>query len=183
MVVLLSGGLDSMVVAETARKAGSLRGCVFVDYGHPAQIPEGWKAFAYCGERGVPLKVVHVFGLSLGDMGTGDGARVVPARNAVLLAAAANTAIAMGATELAIGAIAEDQRDYADCRPEFFRAMSDALGIAVVAPYVGWSKRDVVTAARLLGLRSEDAWSCYGPGPEPCGICPSCASRGRAELT
>lgn len=137
MIVLLSGGIDSMVVAERARRDGRLHGCVFVDYGHPAQQAEGWRAFSYCGTRQVPLRVVHVFGLALGDMGAAVGARVVPNRNAVLLSAAANAAASMGGTELAIGAIANDQRDYLDCRPEFFAAISAALGIQVVAPLIG----------------------------------------------
>lgn len=180
MVVLLSGGLDSMVVAERSRVAGTLRGCVFVDYGHPAQQAEGWRAFAYCGSRRVPLRVVHVFGLALGDMGAEVGARVVPSRNAMLLSAAANAAVAMGGSELAIGAIHNDQRDYADCRPEFFEAMSTALGLRVVAPLVTWNKTGVVTEARRLGLALEASWSCYGPGPEPCGTCPSCRERAAA---
>ena len=159
MVVLLSGGLDSMVVAERTRVAGVLAGCVFVDYGHPAQQQEGWRAFAYCGERGVPLRVVHVFGLDLGDMGAAVGARVVPCRNAVLLSAAANAARLLGGAQLAIGAIANDQRDYADCRPEFFAAMSAALGLTVVAPLVTWSKRNVVTEAERLGIRPAATWS------------------------
>lgn len=153
---------------------------MFVDYGHPAQQQEGWRAFAYCGERGVRLKVVHVFGLALGDMGTGAGARVVPCRNAVLLSAAGNAAIAMGGRELAIGAIGDDQHDYADCRPEFFAAMSEALGIRVVAPLVLRSKVDVVEEARRLGLNLGASWSCYGPGPQPCGACPSCLARAAA---
>lgn len=177
MVVLLSGGLDSMVVAERARVAGALVGCVFVDYGHPAQQQEGWRAFAYCGERGVPLRVVHAFGLDLGDMGAAVGARVVPCRNAVLLSVAANAARLLGGTELAIGAIANDQRDYSDCRPEFFAAMSIALGVSVTAPLVAWTKREVVVEAVRLGLRPSDAWSCYGPGPIACGACPSCLER------
>lgn len=169
-----------MVVAEQARAAGTLRGCVFVDYGHPAQQAEGWRAFAYCGARRIPLRVVHVFGLHLGDMGADVGARVVPSRNAVLLAAAANAAAAMGGSELAIGAIAADQRDYADCRPEFFAAMSAALGVQVVAPLVGLSKAEVVAEAARLGLDLGGTWSCYGPGPEPCGTCPSCVERNGA---
>ena len=169
-----------MVVAELARERGILTGCVFVDYGHPAQQQEGWRAFAYCGERRLRLRVVHVFGLALGDMEAAVGARVVPCRNAVLLAAAANAAHAMGGIALAIGAIADDQREYADCRPEFFDAMSAAVGLQINAPLLGLSKREVVAEARRLGLDPGASWSCYGPGPEPCGTCPSCVARSAA---
>jgi len=174
MVVLLSGGIDSLVCAELARGDGVLKGCVFVDYGHPAQIAEGWKAFAYCGERGIPLKVVHVFGLDLGDMGSEKGARVVPCRNAVLLAVAANAAVGMGADTLLVGANAADQNEYTDCRRPFLNAMADALGVEVSAPLLHSTKREIISLARGFGLDRSEAWACYGPGPEECGECPSC---------
>jgi 7-cyano-7-deazaguanine synthase len=174
--VLLSGGIDSLVCAEEARVAGTLAGCVFVDYQHPAQIPEGWKAFAYCGLRGVPLRVVHAFGLDLGDMGSAHAARVVPARNALLIAAAANAMAALDGDHLVIGANLADQHDYPDCRRGFMNAMGDALGIGVSTPLMGMSKAEVIGRARALGLTRDDAWSCYEAGPERCGACPSCRS-------
>ena len=166
--------MDSLVCAEELRVANRLAGCVFVDYGHPAQIVEGWKAFAYCGSRKVPLVAVHAFGLDLGDMGHSAGARVVPSRNACLLSLAANIAGRMGAGALVIGATATDQRDYPDCRPAFFAPMSAALGIQILAPLVHLDKRGVVARARELGLQRSETWSCYGPGPDPCGACPCC---------
>ena len=179
-VVLLSGGIDSLVCAESARVEQRLAGCVFVDYGHPAQIPEGWKAFAYCGSRAVPLKVVHAFGLNLGDMAHAAGARVVPSRNAILLAMAANVAHAVGGSRLIIGCNAADQRDYVDCRAPFLVAMAGALGMPVAAPLLGMAKSDIIDRARTLGLTQQDAWSCYGGGPSPCGSCPSCVEADRA---
>lgn len=179
-VVLLSGGLDSMVLAEELRLAGDLAGCVFVDYGHPAQIQEGWRAFAYCGSRSVRLKVVHAFGIDLGDMGTSVGARIVHARNSILVALAANATRSLGGDSLAIGAIADDQADYEDCRPSFLAAMQAATGVQVVAPLIGASKADVVARARVIGLDLDLSWSCYGPGPDPCGVCPSCVQRATA---
>ena len=175
-IVLLSGGIDSLVCAEQSRRDGKLVGAVFVDYGHPAQVPEGWKAFAYCGERGIPLKVVHVFGLDLGDMASAAGARVVPCRNAMLLSVAANVTRGMGGSRLLIGATAEDQEEYSDCRPGFVSKMAWALDISIAAPLLGYRKPGVIELARKFGLKREDAWSCYGAGPVACGECPSCES-------
>lgn len=179
-IVMLSGGIDSLVCAELAREAGELRGCVFVDYGHPAQQAEGWKAFAYCGEREVPLRAVHVFGLDLGDMGSAQGARVVPGRNAVLLAVGANHAPEMGGTSVVLGATHSDHANYPDCRPGFFDAMTAALGVSVLAPLISMTKSEVVREARRMGLKPSDAWSCYGAGPHPCGTCPSCTEARKA---
>lgn len=179
-LVLISGGIDSLVVAEVCRSAGKLAGCIFVDYGHPAQIPEGWKAFAYCGARGIPLKVVHAFGMDLGDMASEAGARVVPGRNLVLLALAANVARSMGATCIAIGANQADQADYTDCRREFFDLAGLAIGMQISTPLIHWGKAGIVELAETFGLKRSDAWSCYVGGPTECGECPSCLSAAAA---
>jgi 7-cyano-7-deazaguanine synthase len=172
--VLLSGGIDSLVCAELARQAGELAACVFVDYGHPAQVAEGWRAFAYAGSRGVPLLAPHVRDLQLGAMADASGAAVVPQRNAILLSVAANAASAHGADSLTIGVNAADQRDYEDCRPAFLDAMAAALGLPILAPLVHMDKTQVVRAAADLGLTAADAWPCYRGGPTPCGDCASC---------
>jgi len=174
VVVLLSGGIDSLVCAEIVRHSGNLKGCVFVDYGHPAQIAEGWKAFAYCGSRGIQLRAPHLRDLDLGDMADECEARVVPSRNAMLLSVAANVALSMGADTLVIGCNSNDQEDYPDCRRGFLDAMEVALGMKIAAPLIGMKKDRVIQEAICFGLRREEAWSCYGPGPEPCGECPSC---------
>lgn len=171
-VVLLSGGIDSLVCAEMARRAGQLAGCVFVDYGHPSQQIESHHGFIYCKKYGYRMRVFHAFHLNLGDMKSGQGARVVPARNAVLLSLAANHA---GTDEaVTIGVNAGDATDYLDCRADFIAAMQTALGIPVLAPLLHMTKAEVIAKARTLGLSPDDAWSCYGPGPFTCGRCPSC---------
>lgn len=180
VVALLSGGIDSLVCAESARLAGELIGCVFVDYGHPAQVVEGWKAFAYCGSRGVALKVPHVRDLDLGEMSAGHGARVVPHRNAILIATAANAAASMRPDAILIGCNRADQADYADCRPAFLQAISAAIGVEVRAPLIDKSKAEIIALAGALGFNSLDAWSCYGPGPDPCNACPSCEEAAQA---
>jgi 7-cyano-7-deazaguanine synthase len=172
--VLLSGGIDSLVCAERARVEGRLAGCVFVDYGHPAQIAEGWRAFAYAGERGVPLLAPHLRDLDLGTMPEAVGPCIVPARNAILLSVAANAAGRLGAESITIGANAADRDAYPDCRGPFLDAMSAALGLPIEAPLLTWDKPRIIAEARALGLSSADAWSCYGTGPIPCGVCASC---------
>ena len=177
-VVLLSGGLDSVTLAERERRAGRLVGVVFIDYAHPAQVAEGWKAFAYHGRRRVPLKVVHVFGLDLGDMNSASGASVVPARNLVLLSTAANVAQGMGAEVLMIGATAGDASEYVDCRAASIAATSAAFvamgSLPVEAPFSSLSKEEVAAMARSYGISQEDVWSCYRGGAPPCGTCASC---------
>ena len=58
-------------------------------------------------------------------------------------------------------------------------AMSAALGLPIEAPLLTWDKPRIIAEARALGLSSADAWSCYGTGPTPCGVC---ASRVEASI-
>ena len=174
-VVLLSGGVDSLVCAELAHRAGTLAACVFVDYGHPSAQQESYHGFGFCRDRGIRLVVRHSFHLDLGQMATGDGPQVVPHRNLMLLGHAANLAASIGATGIVIGANADDQADYEDCRRPFFDAVELATGLVISTPLLRLAKPSIVRMARDLDLTARDAWSCYGAGLQPCGVCASCS--------
>jgi 7-cyano-7-deazaguanine synthase len=173
-VVLLSGGIDSLVCASLYRGRDQLAGCVFVDYGQPAAQWEEFKSGAYCGRYGVPLRVVKVRGANLGGLETEVGARVMPGRNLMLLSIGANLLDYFGADTIAIGCNHADQRDYPDCRRDWLRSVEPVLGCAVDAPLVHMGKRQIVALARSQRLDQSDAWSCYLGGDGPCGECPSC---------
>lgn len=172
IAVLLSGGIDSLWMAEKHRKEGNLRGCIFVDYGHPAQQAEAWKVFAYCGKHGIELKVLHAFGLNLGALEGADGDSVMPHRNAILIAMAANIAQQWSVDVIGVGCNRDDWPDYRDCRLEYLNTLGAALGITVRC----WdaTKREIVQAARAAGMTQQEIWSCYQGGSEPCGTCNSC---------
>lgn len=180
VVVLMSGGVDSMVCAEMALCAGKLAGCVFIDYGHPARQAEAWRAFAWAERRRVRLHVLHAMGLHLGEMDGAPGVspQVVPARNAIFLAMASNIAASWGAAEVWIGANQADAADYPDCRSNVLTPLSHALlrscGVSVFAPLLHLAKPEIVQMAADYGLSPDEWWACYGGGPEPCGRCASC---------
>jgi 7-cyano-7-deazaguanine synthase len=189
VVVLLSGGIDSLVCAELAREQGRLAGLVFVDYAHPAQTAEAWRSFAYHGRTQIPLWTVHAFGLALADMASDseDSPRVVPARNALLIAAACNRAAVAGASEVWIGAQGGDASEYPDCRAAWIDSISQvmqaACGVSVHAPLVQMDKPQVIAEARRLGIERADAWACYAPvGLDPCGRCSSCRASDAAWM-
>lgn len=177
-VVLLSGGIDSLVIAHNELRAGTLAGVVFVDMAHPSQIAEGWKAFNFHGKTKIPLKALHAFGLDLGDMTNAERAGVVPSRNLVLLSMASNAGASLGANVILIGATKTDAADYVDCRAEALEKTSAAFvamgGLPIEAPLINKTKSQVIADARKLGLTKNDAWSCYRQGPTPCGVCASC---------
>jgi len=190
-LLLLSGGLDSITVGAMAHARGELVAALIVDYGQPHARWEIPRAVDWCAARGVralhaslPLPGVR----EAMSIGTGVfGPRVVPGRNLTLIAVAISRAVEVGASVVLVGCNADDAADYPDCREAFILALDEmacaAYGVRVKAPLVGCSKAQVGELARLHGVRSDEAWSCYQPvGPGPCGTCNACIARARAGV-
>tara|TARA_Y100000593_G_C4287794_1_gene326514 strand:+ start:598 stop:987 length:390 start_codon:yes stop_codon:yes gene_type:complete len=109
------------------------------------------------------------------------GPRVVPARNIVFCALAANH---FPNTDIYLGCTKNDFNEYADCRKEFIDSISLLLqtcsGNRVFAPLLEISKEEII--ADFSGVNIEDTFSCYEPTKQgkPCGKCNSCIERGLA---
>lgn len=188
-IVLLSGGVDSLVCASQEHRAGRLLACLFVQYGQPAGEPEYAAARRWCSTWEVPLRRIDMAPSGMEAMTAPSGAegpRVVPGRNLILIAHAANLAVSVGAGRVIYGATASDRADYPDCGPAFLTAVDAACrasGVAVEAPLMNLSKAAVLEQARRLGISLKEAWSCYAPrrvegeGFVPCGACNSCVAR------
>ena len=190
IAVLFSGGIDSMLLAERAHREGRLGALVFIAYNQPAVGEETIAAETWAAARGYSLDRVftEISGVK-NSMAIGPGAaglRILPGRNMIMLAHAANVAVAKGCTELWYGATAAD-RDYPDCSPEFVRSVNKCLkacgfALQVQAPLVQMDKREVIQEARSIGMDINAAWSCYeSPTFDiPCGTCHSCKERSAA---
>jgi len=204
-VILLSGGLDSMVTAGLAREAGHRLLALTVDYNQRHRI-ELEAARTIAGALDVdrhivlPLDLTGFGGSALtADIavpkdGVQPGIPVtyVPARNTIFLSLCLGWAEAAGARDLFIGVNALDYSGYPDCRPAFidsFEAMANLATKAGVegdrfrirAPLLAMSKADIVREAARLGLEAGMSWSCYDPSPDHrhCGLCDSCRLRAR----
>jgi 7-cyano-7-deazaguanine synthase len=204
-IVLLSGGLDSMVVAGLAREAGYRLHALTVDYNqrHRVELGAARRIAAHLGaERHIvlPLDLSRFGGSALtGDLdvpkgGLEDGIPVtyVPARNTIFLALCLGWAEAEGARDLFIGVNALDYSGYPDCRPEFVAAFEATANLATKAgvegdrftvhtPLMHMTKADIAAEAARLGLDAAMSWSCYDPAADGrhCGLCDSCRLRAR----
>jgi 7-cyano-7-deazaguanine synthase len=206
-VVLLSGGLDSMVVAGLAREAGFAISALTIDYNqrHARELESAAAiAMALGAERHVvlPLDLRRFGGSALTDdiavPKTGVGMDIpvtyVPARNLVFLSLTLAWAEAIGARDIFIGVNALDYSGYPDCRPEFIAAFSDVARLAtragdeggdftIHAPLQFLGKAAIAREADRLGLDPGMSWSCYDPVPngsgglQACGLCDSCRLR------
>ena len=112
----------------------------------------------------------------------------VPFRNGLFLSCAASMALSLECSVLYYGAHHDDVAGeaYPDCSLAFVEAMDRAirLGTAdelrVEAPFVSWSKADIVALGLKLGVPYELTWSCYEGGDAPCGTCATCLDRAAA---
>ena len=204
-VVLLSGGLDSMVAAGLARERGFAINALTIDYNqrHRREI-EAAKVIARSlgAARHVvlPLDLRQFGGSALTDDiavpkgGLEDGIPVtyVPARNLIFLSLTLGWAEAIGAHDIFIGVNALDYSGYPDCRPEFVAAFQAMANLATRAgvegdrftvhtPLIEFSKAAIAGEAARLGLDAALSWSCYDPTADGrhCGLCDSCRLRAR----
>ncbi len=162
-VVLLSGGLDSMVAAGLARERGFRLLALTIDYGQRHRV-EIEAAACIAGTLGaerhivLPLDLTGFGGSALtADLeipkrraGREDGPPAsssaaepiipityVPARNTIFLAVALGWAEAAGARDLFIGANALDYSGYPDCRPAFIEQFERLANLATKAGVEG----------------------------------------------
>lgn len=202
-VVLLSGGLDSMVVAGLAKEAGYRLNALTIDYNqrHRREIEAAREIAKQLGAvRHVvlPLDLRQFGGSALTDDidvpkgGVEDDIPVtyVPARNLVFLSLTLAWAEALGARDICIGVNALDYSGYPDCRPEFIagfaslaelatKAGAGGSGFAIHAPLQFLGKAEIAGECARLGFDAAMSWSCYDPLPDgrACGLCDSCRLR------
>jgi 7-cyano-7-deazaguanine synthase len=202
-VVLLSGGLDSMVVAALAREAGSSINALTIDYNqrHRRELDAARTIAGLLGaERHVilPLDLRQFGGSALTDniavpkdgVGSEIPVTYVPARNLVFLSLTLAWAEALQARDIFIGVNALDYSGYPDCRPEFIAAFAETARLAtkagaeggtfaIHAPLQYLGKAEIAREAHRLGLDPALSWSCYDPQPGglACGLCDSCRLR------
>ena len=198
-LVLLSGGLDSAVLA--AHEAQTSRVLpVYVSVGlaweaaEIAMIARLLRAPVFAGKV-APLIEVE---FTMRDVyapthwairgqppayDTPDKDVYLTGRNLVLLTKAGVVAAKHDAHRIALGPLAGNP--FPDARPEFFSSMAKSLSlgldhaIEVTAPFLELEKEDVIKRGIELEVPLEHTLSCMnpGPGPQHCGLCSKCRER------
>lgn len=203
-IVLVSGGMDSAVVAHMAKRDGFDVAALTFDYGqrHDVEVLASKLVAASVGAR----HVIHKIDLrSIGGSclttdapvpagGTpGVPATYVPARNTIFLAFALAWAEVLNVQDLFIGVNAVDYSGYPDCRPEYidaFRSVArlatkaavEGHGVRVHAPLLQMTKAEIIRAGISLGVDLGRTISCYAATREvtSCNTCDACCLRKKA---
>jgi 7-cyano-7-deazaguanine synthase len=198
-LVLLSGGLDSAVLAAHEAQNGRVLP-VYVSVGlaweaaEQAMLERLLRSPAFAG-RVDPLARVE---FTMRDVyapthwaitgtppayDTPDEDVYLTGRNLVLLTKAGVVASKHHAHRIALGPLAGNP--FPDARPQFFASMAKSLSlgldhqIEIVTPFLDWEKGDVIRRGVELRVPLELTLSCMNPapGPQHCGLCSKCRER------
>ncbi len=200
-IVLVSGGMDSLVTAAIANEKYELS-LLHINYGQRTQNRE-LKAFNgiadhYNADNRLVVSIEYlaqIGGSSLTDRSIEVSAAdinskeiptsYVPFRNANMLSIAVSWAEVIGASRIFIGAVEEDSSGYPDCRQIFYDAFNNVIeagtkpmtSIIIETPIISLKKYEIVKRGIELKAPLELSWSCYKNEDIACGVCDSCALR------
>jgi 7-cyano-7-deazaguanine synthase len=201
VVVLLSGGLDSTVLAADLHKRGERLEAITFNYGqrHARELDA---ARAVAASLNIPQNIVDLDLARLAPTSSQTSSSiavphghyadesmrvtVVPNRNMVMLSLAIARAIADGADAVAFAAHKGDHAIYPDCRLPFVRAMEKVAAVChydpiqILTPFLNSSKTDIVRRGALVRAPFALTYSCYEGGPQHCGECGTCVERREA---
>lgn len=206
VIVLLSGGLDSVTALHDALGSHDVVGALSFDYGAKHNASELPMASWQCERLGIPHStaplefVAREFQSNLlrsgGEIPEGHyeeesmRSTVVPFRNGIMLAIAAGFAESRGAEGIVIAAHAGDHAIYPDCRESFMEPMASAIRegtyakIELLRPFIAMDKAAIVRRGAEIGVDFSHTWSCYKGGEVHCGTCGTCVERREAfQLT
>ena len=212
-LVLNSGGVDSTTcVGLAVKKYGKenvITASLYYGQKHDKELQCAKKIAEYYGVKHIEEDISNVmqyakdvctlmkdgadiehasYAEQIAEHGEGRVATYVPFRNGLLLSIAtayADSLFPGEEVEIYYGAHADDAagRAYADCSPEFAKAMDEAISIGTYGkihinrPLINMNKAGVVKTGLEMGVPYELTWSCYEGGEKACGTCGTCIDR------
>lgn len=202
VVVLVSGGMDSVTALHAAARGHEVVAGISFDYGSKHNHRELPFAAWHCEQLGVKHEIVRLDFMdrlfqsdllrSGGEIPEGHyeaenmKQTVVPFRNGILLAIGAGYAESVGAGALVIAAHSGDHAIYPDCRETFMEPMARAIregtyaGVEILRPFIDLRKEGIAEVGAGLGVDFARTWSCYKGGERHCGKCGTCVERREA---
>ena len=197
-VILLSGGLDSLVSLGLKKEELNIIHALTFDYGQKSVKKEIEASENICRYYNIKLDVIKLdwlknitktslvssddipTGSELSDAEASAKSVWVPNRNGLFLNIAASFADSFGYDYIIIGANKEEAQTFSDNTTEFVDAVNKEFVYStqkhskVVAPLINYVKNDIVMLALKNNIPLDLTMSCYQGGKGHCGICESC---------
>ncbi len=206
-LVLLSGGLDSLVNFKKAFDSTEVKLILTMDYGQISAVREIEAASLIAKKYSVEHRAIELdwfadlgFGLKGDNIPDYDPTKLdqldyakqtahavwVPNRNGILINIAASYADAMNINLIIVGFNKEEAATFSDNTSEYIIKTNEALRYSTqsktrVHSYTLFlNKAEIVEYGRKIDAPFEFLWSCYHGGNEMCGECESCRRLKRA---
>lgn len=197
-IILLSGGLDSLVSLGLKKEELNVELALTFDYGQKSVEKEIKASKKICDFYNIRHEVINLDWLKnitqtslVSDKTVPTGAELeipensaksvwVPNRNGLFLNIAGSFADSYGYDYILIGANKEEGQTFPDNTQDFIDAVNSEFEFStqkrpkVVAPLINYNKNDIVMLALKSGVPLELTMSCYNGGEKHCGICESC---------
>lgn len=200
-IVLVSGGMDSLITAAIASK-NYILSFLHINYGQKTEKREliAFNDIAdyYKVSERLVINAEHlskIGGSSLTDTKIevsranlnykGIPTSYVPFRNANFLSIAVSWAEVIRTERIYIGAVEEDSSGYPDCRKIFYDSFNEVIktgtkqdtDIIIETPIINLKKSEIIKLGFEMQVPFELSWSCYKSEDNACGECDSCALR------
>lgn len=197
-IILLSGGLDSLVSLGLAKEELNITLAITFDYGQKSANDEISASEKICKYYNLKHEIIKLdflekitntalvsssqipSGQSLKDEKQSAKSVWVPNRNGLFLNIAGAYADSFGYNHIVIGANKEEAQTFPDNTKEFIDSVNQEFKHStnvhpkVVTPLINYVKNDIVMLALSNNIPLELTMSCYQGGGRHCGICESC---------
>jgi 7-cyano-7-deazaguanine synthase len=192
-IILLSGGLDSLVSLGLKKEELNIELALTFDYGQKSAQDEISSSEKICKYYDITHKVIKLDFLKeitntslVSDKELPKGIQKtsqsvwVPNRNGLFLNIAGSFADSYGYDYILIGANKEEAGTFPDNTKEFIDRINSEFEYStkikpkVIAPLINYDKNDIVKLAMLNNIPLELTMSCYKGGDKHCGECESC---------
>jgi len=202
VVVLLSGGMDSVCALYQSKEKYNVIFALSFDYGSKHNHKELPYASYHCEKLDIPHTIIKIdfiddhfkSGLLKGGgyiqngryEGNSIKKTIVPFRNGIMLSIAVGYVESRGGNGVVIAAHSGDYSVYPDCREKFLKSMSQAVcvgtynKIKIIRPFVFMTKDQIIRKGRELDVDFSKTWSCNEGMDLHCGECGTCIGRREA---
>ncbi len=201
-IILLSGGLDSLVALGVCNNKYGIELALTFDYGQKSAKEEISASKKIADFYKIEHKVIKLDWLKeitktalvsedeipTEHLGTKDSSASVwvPNRNGLFLNIAAAFADSYKFDYIIFGANKDEGQTFSDNTEEFRNSVSKVFESStlqkpiVIAPLINYTKSDIVKIAMEKSMPLELVRSCYRGGEKHCGLCESCRHLMRA---
>lgn len=201
-IILLSGGLDSLVALGSCKDEYGIKLALTFDYGQKSVVEEIEASKKIVSFYKIEHKIIKLDWLReitktalvsnenvpTENLGTKESSTSVwvPNRNGLFLNIAACFADSYQYDYIIFGANKDEGETFSDNTEDFRTSISKVFESStlqkpkVVAPLINCTKSDIVKIAMQKAVPLELVRSCYNKGDKHCGLCESCRHLKRA---